>query len=90
MGRSADELSAWLDGRGVNPLDAFSEFIAAYQQPALLGMPQYSWEPPRVATGVRNRTHRLKALGNAVDPLQVFPIMVAIKLIDDWLGGERE
>lgn len=56
---------------------------------ALIGQPQCDWEPPRVATGIKNRTARLKALGNAVDPLQIFPIMIAIKLIDDWLREGR-
>lgn len=84
VGRGADELSRWLDG-GMNPLDALADFVANYPQPALMGQPQYDWEPTRVATGVKNRTARLKSLGNAVDPLQIFPIMYAIKLIDDWL-----
>jgi len=85
VGRGVDVLSDWMDGRGVNPLDALAEFIARYPQPALWGQPQHDWEPPRVATGVKNRSARLKALGNAVDPLQIFPIMYAIKRIDDWL-----
>jgi DNA (cytosine-5)-methyltransferase 1 len=84
MGGSAHELSNWLDG-GVNPLDALAEFIAQYPQPALMGQPQHTWEPPRVATGVKNRSARLKALGNAVNPLQIYPIMYAIRVIDDWL-----
>ena len=46
---------------------------------------QHTWEPPRVATGVKNRSARLKALGNAVNPLQIYPIMYAIRVIDDWL-----
>lgn len=85
MGGSADVLSGWLDGSGVNPLDALTEMIAAYPQPALMGQPQYDWEPPRVATGIKDRTPRLKGLGNAVNPLQIYPIMQAIKLIDDQL-----
>jgi len=87
MGRGADELSAWLDG-GMNPLDALSDFVANFPQPALMGQPQYEWEPPRVATGIKNRAARLKALGNAVDPLQIFPIMYAIKIIDDWVMSQ--
>lgn len=84
MGRGVDEFSNWLDG-GMNPLDALADFIATYPQPALMGQEQHDWEPPRVATGVKNRAARLKALGNAVDPLQIYPIMYAIKRIDDWL-----
>lgn len=87
MGRSSDELSKWLDGRGVNPLDAFAEYIASYPQPAPLGMDQYSWEPPRVATGVKERTARLKGLGNAVNPLQIYPVLAAVKLINDQIDA---
>lgn len=83
MGRGPYELSDWLDG-GLNPLDALAEFIAQYPQPALMGQVQYDWEPPRVASGVKNRTARLKALGNAVDPLQVLPILAGIKLLNDY------
>lgn len=36
--------------------------------PARPGEAQHGWEAPRTATGVRNRTNRLKALGNAVVP----------------------
>jgi site-specific DNA-cytosine methylase len=86
LGGSPNELSSWMDGSGVNPLDAFGEYIVNYPQPAPLGMDQYNWEPPRVATGVRERTGRLKALGNAVDPLQIYPVMVAIKAIDDAMS----
>ncbi|MFD5020050.1 DNA cytosine methyltransferase [Paenibacillus sp. NPDC058367] len=86
LGGSPNELSSWMDGSGVNPLDAFGEYIANYPQPAPLGMDQYNWEPPRVATGVRERTGRLKALGNAVDPLQIYPVMAAIKAINDSIN----
>ncbi|WP_110933277.1 DNA cytosine methyltransferase [Paenibacillus bouchesdurhonensis] len=86
VGGMLDELSAWLDGRGINPLDSLSEFVANYPQPALMGQPQYEWEPPRIANGIKNRIARLKALGNAVDPLQFFPVMAAIKVIDSFLS----
>jgi DNA (cytosine-5)-methyltransferase 1 len=33
---------------------------------------------PRVATGIKNRVERLKALGNAVVPAQIYPILKAI------------
>jgi DNA (cytosine-5)-methyltransferase 1 len=33
---------------------------------------------PRVARGVKNRVSRLKALGNAVVPRQIYPIFRAI------------
>ena len=43
-----------------------------------------AWENglPRVATGVPDRANRLKALGNAIVPQCVVPIMQAIKEID--------
>lgn len=52
MGGSLDEFSAWLDGWDINPLDHLADFIRSYPQPAPMGVPQYEWEPPRVATGV--------------------------------------
>jgi len=55
------------------------------------GQPQHVWEPPRVASGIPQRTHRLKALGNAVVPQVVYPLAVAIR---EWLqardAGESE
>jgi hypothetical protein len=60
-------------------LDGFSDWLDENKWPALLGQPQYDWEPPRVAEGVENRVPRLKALGNAVVPQQVYPFFVAIK-----------
>jgi DNA (cytosine-5)-methyltransferase 1 len=45
------------------------------------GVSCWSHEPdgiPRVATGIKNRADRLKCLGNAVVPQQVYPILAAI------------
>ncbi|ELK41262.1 C-5 cytosine-specific DNA methylase [Brevibacillus agri BAB-2500] len=87
MGGSPYEFSDWLDGWGMNPLDALINFISSYPQPALMGQAQHAWEPPRVATGVKNRAARLKALGNAVDPLQALPVLYGIRVIHEWLQG---
>ncbi len=40
--------------------------------------PQHPWEPPRIATGVKDRVNKLKALGNAVVPAQAYPVFRAI------------
>ncbi|MEK3963530.1 DNA cytosine methyltransferase [Paenibacillus sp. FSL H7-0323] len=66
-------------------LDGLSAKLDEHRWPAGLGAEQYDWEPPRVATGVKDRVGRLKALGNAVNPHQIYPIMAAIKVIDDQI-----
>ncbi|WP_419890712.1 DNA cytosine methyltransferase [Paenibacillus xylanexedens] len=82
------ELSDWMDGFGMNPIDALINFISSYQQPALMGQQQHSWEPPRVTEGKKNRGPRLKALGNAVDPLQALPIFYGIRTLYESTIGE--
>lgn len=57
-------LSAWLDG---------------HRWPAGLGHEQHDYEPPRVVTGAKNRTARIKALGNSVVPQVVLPIAQAVR-----------
>ncbi|SEN53415.1 DNA cytosine methyltransferase [Lihuaxuella thermophila] len=59
-------------------LDGFPTGMDGHRWPAGLGQEQYDWEPPRVAEGVKNRVARLKALGNAVVPQQVYPILRAM------------
>lgn len=54
--------------------------------PAPLGCDQYPWEQPRVATGIKGRTNRLKALGNAVVPQIPFIIGSCIMEIE---GGDN-
>ncbi|WP_244944323.1 DNA cytosine methyltransferase [Paenibacillus polymyxa] len=62
-------------------LDGLSARLDQHQWPAGLGQPQRDWEPPRTAAGVKNRVGRLKALGNAVNPLQIYPVVAAISHI---------
>lgn len=45
---------------------------------------------PRIATGVKNRVNRLKALGNAVVPAQFYPIFKAIAGIEAMNRGEAD
>lgn len=98
MGRNVDGLSGGLHRHGGQEdssriLGAFEEIFTATLDeilwPAGYGAEQYDYEPPRVATGVKNRTNRLKALGNAIVPWQIMPILLAIKLIERY-GYEHE
>lgn len=65
LGRTTDGLSEWLDG---------------YTFPSRPGITQHDWEEPRVRNTreVSDRTHRLKALGNAVVPQQAYPVAKAV------------
>lgn len=84
--RSPDETGRAIKSELGRVLDGVSRRLDGHRWPAGQGAEQYNWEPPRVAMGVKNRVGRLKALGNAVVPLQIYPIMAGIKAIDDALG----
>ncbi len=58
--------------------DGLPSGLAGHRWPAGPG-PQHPWEPPRIATGVKDRVAKLKALGNAVVPAQAYPIFRAIR-----------
>jgi DNA (cytosine-5)-methyltransferase 1 len=64
--------------------DGIPSRLYEHRWPALPGERQYEWEPPRVKTGVKNRVGRLKCLGNAVVPQQVYPILVAIAEMEGY------
>ena len=51
--------------------------------PALMGESQYPYEPPRTWRNIPNRAARLRALGNAVVPVQAYPFFEAIKVIEE-------
>ena len=78
------ENSAAQSGMG-GGIARLSDWLDRTRWPAAFGEEQYDWEPPRVAGGKKNRVARLKALGNAVVPHQVAPILMAIKEIHDGM-----
>lgn len=80
VGREFDGLSRRLDRDQRDD----SEDAYPYQPwPAGPGEPQHEWEAPRVTSAhIPNRAARLKALGNAVCPQQIYPILRAI--IEQW------
>lgn len=51
--------------------------------PAPMGHEQYEYEPPRTITMGKNRTNRLKVLGNMVVPQQIYPFMLGVKTLYD-------
>ena len=92
MGRNNDGISNRLHGsRGQQDSsgifetfeEIFTTVLGQIKWPAGYGAEQYDYEPPRVATGVKGRANRLKALGNAIVPYQILPFLLAIKLIND-------
>ena len=48
--------------------DGHTDRLDGYRWPARPGESQAGWEPPRTVVGAKNRTRRLKAIGNALVP----------------------
>ncbi|WP_084783650.1 DNA cytosine methyltransferase [Paenibacillus sp. FJAT-26967] len=83
MGGMLDGLSDWMDRYRPRNIRLRSNGGIEVLWPAAMGQPQYSWEPPRVASGIKNRQGRLKLLGNAVSPAQGYPVFAFIRKIHD-------
>ncbi|MBA2286305.1 MAG: DNA cytosine methyltransferase [Ktedonobacteraceae bacterium] len=75
MGGSLDGLSDWLDGTA---------------WPALPGEVQHAWEPARTTRKKGARRKRVHALGNAIVPQQIYPILRGIVEIERAQLGARE
>ncbi len=70
-------------GRGVNGL---SDWLDSHRWPSGPNQPQEEWEPPRtVPHKIPYRAARLKALGNAIVPQQIFPFLWYIVQIERGL-----
>ena len=72
-------------GRSPDGLSAWMDGVRA-------GWADGTWEAgiPRIAAGVPNRVGRLKALGNAVVPVQFYPIFEGIAAVETAGGKKHE
>jgi DNA (cytosine-5)-methyltransferase 1 len=73
--RNAKEQIHWITELQMEHNGTFADFTRGWDisKPRVLG----------VGNGVPNRAHRIKSLGNAVVPQQIYPILAAIKQIDE-------
>jgi len=71
--------SGWMPDKTV-VMDAVMAWLAYAKWPALPGYKQRVYEPPRVIfeDTDKDRSKRVKAIGNAVSPMQIFPIALAL------------
>lgn len=82
--QSRGESEPRLGRTGLNELSARLDGYRWASRPAEA---QQEWEPLRLAKGIRNRCARLKALGNAVVPAQVEPILWVIAEYERTVGN---
>lgn len=69
---------------GWTDINVAKEDIESWQGwPAAINVEQYTYEPPRVIVGQKNRAKRLKALGNGCVPQQVYLVFAAIVEVEN-------
>ncbi len=71
--------------------DGISTRLDSMHWPALPGQEQEAWEPARTVSGRQpHRNKRLKALGNAIVPSQIFPIFQGIAVWEMGAEGDQD
>lgn len=85
VGCDTDQTGRSIESGMGGVLDGIPGRLDEHRWPAALGEEQYDWEPPRIANGVKDRVGRLKGLGNAVNPHQIYPVLAALKAVNDSL-----
>lgn len=71
--------SGWMPDKNV-VADSVMAWLSYAKWPALPGYKQRVYEPPRVIfeDKDKDRAKRVKAIGNAVSPMQIFPLVLAL------------